>query len=338
MRARSFTAAVAGEVPAPRPVAGREAVAPLVVSRDVQLYRSTVDLETVAASARIQCLAGAAASLLGFAGVIAGSPFHPLHIHGAMCMGALLMSYKNLFMTRKELVTTGMHHLQSLTLRANAASGSSAAPSSADALAAQLQATPEVELILQTASVHLELKLAPPAEAWEGAKYSGLITDERVAFTDLLRVLYIDQIDGEKEGATFKTEDAALLKALLATDKVVVEHTLSPHADLERDSILMPGDGDTSQFNKLFNKAQDASKKARTSDRIGMPRSAETDMLMVGRQTIISGLIFLLAGTIYVTRWFKGEGDNRLVNGKKVTTTGQDLIDNWKARFSGTQS
>eukprot|EP00405_Crypthecodinium_cohnii_P016235 CAMPEP_0206455758 /NCGR_PEP_ID=MMETSP0324_2-20121206/21963_1 /ASSEMBLY_ACC=CAM_ASM_000836 /TAXON_ID=2866 /ORGANISM="Crypthecodinium cohnii, Strain Seligo" /LENGTH=347 /DNA_ID=CAMNT_0053926563 /DNA_START=65 /DNA_END=1109 /DNA_ORIENTATION=+ len=305
---------------------------PLVITENLEVYRSSVNLEAAARKARTQCIVGALSSVLGFLGVIAGSPTQHPALHGMVCFGAGIISYKHLFLTKKEIATIGLHHLDNIVVLPTPPLKEGEEVVEDISVEEKLQATPELKVVLTTSTSRLFLTIADPSAGWDGAKYTGLIADDRTAFTDVLRAMYIEEVSGwGKEGVSI-SEDSELLTALLATDKVIAEYEVERRDDVDSSSALVPEEDPKKHFRKLLDKAQAAKHQPQSlSQKIGMPRTAEFEMSQIGRHTLISGMIFLTAGLLYIGRWANGEGKTQ--TGGMENSSLWDLVEQWQIRM-----
>mmetsp|Transcript_3544 Transcript_3544/g.11021 ORF Transcript_3544/g.11021 Transcript_3544/m.11021 type:complete len:210 (-) Transcript_3544:126-755(-) len=176
----------------------------------------------------------------------------------------------------------------------------------------RLEATPELQLKIRTASLDLWLKLTKPVAAWDGARYAGFVSDTRPAFGDFChRGLYLDQISGWGKPGSPTSSDPALLRALTASSKVVAERRLEPRSDVSG-SLKISADGVKLTENLLAEVKQGDKPAGGLADMV-RPSPAE-EILTLGKQSVFSGAIFLAAGAIYVARWYiqdPNDADNK---------------------------
>lgn len=347
---------VAGAADAGGPPARPASPPALEIRGEVELYRSHADLAGAARKARMNNILGSAFGFLGFAGVAAGAPSAPLAIHAIIGLGATMNLYKHLGMSRNEFGAIGMRYLETLTVMphahgAQASSGAAGGPAhepvaSESTAAEMLKATPHVHLRLRTVNVDLHLTLVEPAAAWEGSKYSGLVNDDRTSFHDVLCALFIEEVTAIGKKGAPTSPDQNLLAALLQTNKVLADHHVSLRTDAEIPGLFaLPADA-AAEYQKFFDDVPDAEKKRKKlrnetgsgmHGSVGIPRSAIAEIQQVGKASIISGFVFLTAGSIFLGRWFNGQG-NSMPGQEAKEFTPDDFFDLWRARFAGAAS
>jgi len=249
----------------------------------------------------------------GFAAVLAGVPTAPAVGHALLCVGAMVLTHKSVVLTRKELANAAMRHVERIVVLPAEGSGrvDEAAVDDQATVAERLRATPEVRLLVETTNLELRLTLCEQAAAWEGAKYSGLVVDERPPFGALPEVLYIDAARARDEAdGEVVSEDPELLAAILRSGKVIGERTVESR--LEEGSLVSAPRGVDKHLDALLA----AAVKERPSTRSGaiesegapfvIPRRLPAeDIRQIGVHTLLSGLVFLSGGCAVMGRWLR---------------------------------
>lgn len=231
---------------------------------ELTLFASTQDFGQIVSSSYYQVQLGAALGAGGFAMVAlaAASSAGPqaLAVLGA---GLILNTYVSMVMPKKAMLTLATRHVERCTLRlpvdtseavdtlrsqdgavaeaelpadasaaggrkskAPAADGNPAAPDTVGS--GRFEAMGSVELVIITPNLRRTVWLEDAVKPWEGARFSGLVEDNRVSFGDLCYEQNLS-FDMEK-GRAF---DMEMLEELLATDKVVADETVEFREDTD---------------------------------------------------------------------------------------------------------
>jgi len=268
-------------------------------------------------------LMGTTMVLCGFAGVLVGSPTAPPLAQAVICLGAAATTYKHAVMAKKELANIAMRHVEKVVLLPKPGSADAGADASADASADapasehtaqdRVEATREMELLVRTPNMDMTFQIGQPVTAWEGAKYTGLVADERPAFSNVCTsLLSFEEVFGATvHGDPPKIPDRELLEALLDSDKVIVERKVTLREDLEPDHLLAcPADTPKRMEGLLDGVGSKEPGSAETNQQAaGKRRHPATEIQFIGRQSIFSGFIFQMAGLAFISRLFT-EGED----------------------------
>lgn len=172
-----------------------------------------------------------------------------------------------------------------------------AADTAADGLGefAWIKYTPELQLKVRCANAERQVTLTNPAAPWEGARFTGLVADDRVTIGDLCRLsrfLHIDAKDGES-----KHRD--MLMVLLRSGKVIKEELMEPRTDVVQALQLSLSETTKIEGAKLSEVKPDDIKR--------MSRMPERESLIVqingvGQRALASGVAILLASVLFTQR------------------------------------
>jgi len=320
-------------VPAPGKPAEQPAAPPLSIPAELCLYESSVDLGECARSARSRCLVGASLGVCGFAGVLAGSAATATPaMQAVLCAGAVAYAYKNSIMATRSIAGLAVTHVERIVALPTAGAGGGAAaegPPEEAAVEERLAATPEVQIKVRTANLDLWMKLEEPVSTWDGGRYSGFMSDDRAVvgnfFEEQRRLLYLEEVGAEGAPSSM---DPALLRAVAASTKVVAERQLDLRSDV--DSLLrLPPQG-VKLAESLFFPVVKQGQQPQSGGAAARRGTPAQEITALGTQSLFSGVIFLMAGALYIGRDIAQDPNNP---GKKDPTVG-DFI----ARVRGTGS
>jgi len=330
-RCAAGAAASPGEEEALGEPAARPAAPPLSIGSELSLYESSVDLAACAQRARTRCLLGASLGCLGFAGVMVGSAATAsVGMQAILGAGAVAYVYKNAILSTRSIAGVALMHVERIVVLPTAPAGAAAPTTEAESDGApsaeeQLAATPEVHLKIRTANLDMWVKLAEPVSRWDGGRYSGFVSDDRAVIGDLFgeeqRLLHLDEVSGSGDNdEDASSADVALLRAVAASPKVVAERQLELRSDV--DGLLrLPSQGIKLAEGLFFPVAkQGQQQQAAGGARRGTPAQEVTAL---GTQALFSGVIFLLAGALYIGRDMAQDPNNP---GRMKDPTVGDLI------------
>lgn len=111
------------------------------------------------------------------------------------------------------------------------------APTTPGTVEGRLEVDSELHLEIKSANLNRYLRLARATDPWKGARYTGLVSDDRVPFGDLcqkFKLLHVDLTLGI-------CDDMPAVLALLQTKKVVAEERADARIDIERGLQLPSG-------------------------------------------------------------------------------------------------
>merc|ERR1712194_969214 len=144
-------------------------------------------------------------------------------------------------LAKKEFALVSSRQVETVTILPTAGADDKAASDSSEEVSARqrLNATDELDVLVRTVNADVKFKLGSPIAAWEGAKHGGLVADERPAFGDVCRAIFhVEEISSWGKPGSPKSADPELLEALLFSDKVVVERSLTRRDDLDDGGLL----------------------------------------------------------------------------------------------------
>lgn len=213
-------------------------------AEELVLYRSTVDVSTPVAAAQQKCWFGVGLGAVGFIGVLASAGPTATPVHFALILAAAAANgYSQLVVKPERLKILAMRHVEQLTLvrppqpapellergSVEAAEEVPSSPHSGTATEAKdasdshwIVSAKELRVKIQCANIDREILLAQPAAPWDGARFAGLVADDRVTFSDLCqnsRLLHIETATGE-------SPEPATLEALISSSNLVDEETI----------------------------------------------------------------------------------------------------------------
>eukprot|EP00927_Polykrikos_kofoidii_P067748 TRINITY_DN63196_c0_g1_i1.p1 TRINITY_DN63196_c0_g1~~TRINITY_DN63196_c0_g1_i1.p1 ORF type:complete len:413 (+),score=75.55 TRINITY_DN63196_c0_g1_i1:57-1241(+) len=303
---------------------------PLAFDEQLCIYRSSASLSTVAEKALSKCRVGTSLGLSGFAGVLFGVPTAPPVAAGVIAVAAAINTYKHLYATRCTMQEIATRHVESVVILPNTSGespGSCQNPAasiepSSSSTEERLKATQEVDLLVRTTNLEFRMRLVDPAAAWEGAKYSGFVDDDRPSFSSLYQrgdVLHFDDLSAWGRPGAPSSDDQALLEALVASSKVVDEHSISKRDDVA--SLLHLSSGaDGSQIQLKQNKSSSSASKGTQEQKL--PPPAE-EIERVGKQSLLSNGVIFVAGSLFVGKRLSekpdGEGGGIIANDPKLS-------------------
>jgi len=178
--------------------------------------------------------------------------------------------------------------------------GEDAADAAAEAAAilgefAWIKYAPELQLKIRCANVERQVTLTDPAAPWEGARFTGLVADDRVTIGDLCRLsrfLHIDAKDGES-----KHRD--MLMVLLRSGKVIKEELMELRTDVVQALQLSASETTKIEGAKLSEvKPEDIKRMSRMPVR----ESLIAQINGVGQRALASGVAIMLASFLFTQR------------------------------------
>lgn len=277
---------------------------PLHLNSETCLYESKIDLQPVAKAARSQCVMGTTMALCGLAGVLVGSPTAPPFAKALVVMGAMASTYKHVVLARKELGNIAMRHVEQLVLKptcsADEVGGSSSMKGKAEE---QLEATQKLELTVYTPNLEMRFELGEPVAPWEGARYSGLVADKRPPFSEVCKAMFHFE-DASTEPDSAVIPDPELFAALLKCEKVVVEREVVIRSHLEPDDLLAVPQDTKQHCEGLLDGvgSSEPGSAANNQRAAGRRKPPASEIQIIGRQAIVSGVIFQMAGLFFLSR------------------------------------
>jgi len=281
------------------------------------VYESKVDLDSAAQAARSQCLMGTTMCLCGFAGVLVGAPTASPGLKGMVVFGAAASTYKHAVLAKKEFGNVAMRHVEQVVLKPSKAPTSGSATDSQDiahgTAEERLAATRELELLVRTPNLDMRFVLGEPAAAWEGAKYSGLVADERPKFSEVCKaMLHFDEASDKPDSPVIP--DVELLAALRDCDKVVVDREVTVRSHLEADGLLTAPPETPHRIEGMVDDVgKSAAGSGSNSQRAaGHRKPPAMEIKMIGRSSVVSGFVFQIAGLIFLSRLISGGEDPTL--------------------------
>lgn len=312
-------------------VAPKPDVKPLHFPSEVCVYKSDVDLHTLAKTSRAQSMLGNSLAVTGFAGVLAGSPGAAPAAQALVCLGAAAMTYKFTVVAKKELALVALRQVEKVVILPSqsgeeAASAEEAAEDAASVVE-RLNATEELGVMVKTTNADITFKLGSPVAAWEGAKYSGLVADERPAFADVCRGLFhMEEISSWGKPGSPSSTDADLLQALLSSDKVVLERSIVRREDLEESELMGLTKSIENTYSTMLSGVTRADAEKATAD--SSRREPEVEIQHIGRSSLISGVMFFVAGMIFLNKEMNSGEDPTL----------NELFQKYKAKHEAKQA
>lgn len=305
---RSFSSSPALEElePVAEPAQSEERVAasPYVVSAEVVIYEAPAVVPELVADARRKVTVGAGLASVGFAAVGACIVTTATPTTLALLVAALSVNAATLASyTQKSLLGLASQHVEKISLLPLNTEPKQEQPCAAQSgeqeqgtAEERLAATDKVRLLVRSANVDRTLLLTNVAAAWQGARYAGLVSDDRIEFVDVCQRLRL--LDADPSAAT--SSDEALVEALFGTSKVIAEEHVECRTDIPE--VMRP----PADFPGLRLSAKTRSDVKRVP--MGIPRSPPTDGIKsLGKRAIRGGVIMLCGAAFFVFEKNKGE-------------------------------
>lgn len=287
---------------------------PLEFTQKFQLYKSAIDIQEVAATARRRCQVGAALAATGFSIFLASvAPALPLPGLVMLASAAAANTYALVVTSRRLIRKLAAQHVECIRIlplpegepddlkepEDEDEGGFASLLFDAATLEDRLAATRNLPLELSTGTTtRLFLLVDPPpdcadlsrltAELGEGGESSG---SRPAAFADLckLGLIRIDSSSGS-------CADPALLAALLDSQKVVVEEQIEPRAD----SIFAPSmDPETPIRGELLLSSMTCADVEEASKAASKGIPAES-IEKLGKRARLGGVSVLVAGGLFL--------------------------------------
>jgi len=221
------------------------------------------------------------------------------------------MTYKFTVLAKKEFALVSSRQVETVTILPTAGADDKAASDSSEEVSARqrLNATDELDVLVRTVNADVKFKLGSPIAAWEGAKYSGLVADERPAFGDVCRAIFhVEEISSWGKPGSPKSADPELLEALLFSDKVVVERSLTRRDDLDDGGLLSLTTDQEKHFQTMLDGVTRTVAEKAPSDSSSR-RPPMVEIPQIGKSSVVSGAVFFAAGMLFLGK-FANDGDD----------------------------
>jgi len=277
---------------------------PLHFEKEFLLYRSAVDIQDVAVTCKQRCQIGAALSVSGFVSLISVvAPMMPAPLVVGLMGGALVNSYVLLVTAQRLIGKLADRHVMKLSLmpmdmpeevpEPKAEEGEIASILfSAATSEERLLATPELHLHVKTGCSERWFTLADLPEELETSSFAsalgegateGEASEMPATFTDLAKRLGL--LHMEVENGT--SPDQALLAAIVASPKIVVDERVELLPDSMASRVAMLGD---------FTRG-DVEKALKTTS---SSESPEATLTKLGKRARLGGVSLVLAGVLFI--------------------------------------
>lgn len=310
-RPRAFSTAPAGEdiKPAAEPIAetgadpdAEKQASPYVISSELVVYETPAVVPELLTGVRQQFMAGAGLASVAFAAVGACIATTTAPTTLALLVAALSVNAATLVTyTQQSLKGLATKHVEKIVLLPVDPSKDAQGGGEQGTAAERLAATDQVRVLVRSANVERTLLLTNVAAAWQGARYAGLVSDDRIEFGTVCTRLRL--LDADPEAATSK--DLPLLLALLSSPKVIAEELIECRADVPE--IMRVKD----DFPGLKLSAKTQSEAKRVPE--GMPRSPPIDDIKnLGKRAIRGGILMLCGAALFVVKKNKEENGDSL--------------------------
>lgn len=276
---------------------------PVVLKEEFCLYESTTNLDEAIDFTRRKFVMGGCMGGLGFLSVVATvAPSLPSST--MLCLVAASVGNGFLFfrMSQRMIRSFVMKHVEEIAIMptdvtARAGIEANLPYEDTESATDSLDATEELQLRIRCANLERMVTITDPTTAWGGARYAGLVSDNRISLNVVFNNLKLMHVEPE----TGKVGDKHLLEAIVNTSKIISAEEVKGRSDVET-SLQMPTQADgTYIFPGAHLMKVDIPQDSK------VPTSVATDtpvnsIKSAGNRAFTSGALILVAGTLFLKK------------------------------------